>query len=71
MTVLPIRITGEPVLHEPARPVEIFDGELATLVRDMQETMAAAPGVGLAAPQVGVGLRLFVWHWTDDDGVLH
>lgn len=71
MAVLPIRITGEPVLHSPARPVTDFGDELRQLVADMTETMLQAPGVGLAAPQVGVPLRLFVYHWTDDDGVLH
>jgi peptide deformylase len=71
MAVLPIRITGDPVLHSPAAPVVSFDSALATLVRDMEQTMAAAPGVGLAAPQVGVPLRLFVFRWTDEGGVLH
>lgn len=69
MTVLPIRITGEPVLHRPATDVTAFDDELATLVADMFETMEAAPGVGLAGPQVGVGKRVFVYDWTDEDGV--
>jgi peptide deformylase len=71
MAVLPIRITGDPVLHSPASPVVDFDDALTQLVRDMEETMASAPGVGLAAPQVGVPLRLFVYHWTDDEGQLH
>lgn len=71
MAVLPIRITGDPVLHSPARPVDGIDDELRTLVADMFETMDEAPGVGLAAPQVGLPLRLFVYGWTDDDGVLH
>jgi peptide deformylase len=71
MAVLPILITGDPVLHSPASPVTDFGHELTTLVTDMYETMAAAPGVGLAAPQVGVPRRLFVWNWTDDDGTLH
>ena len=53
MAVLPIRITGDPVLHSPALPVETIDDELRALVRDMFETMDAAPGVGLAGPQVG------------------
>jgi peptide deformylase len=44
-----------------------FDAELATLVEDMYETMDAAPGVGLAAPQVGVSLRVFVYSYPDDD----
>jgi len=71
MAVLPIRITGDPVLHSPAAPVTEFDDELRQLVEDMFETMDAAPGVGLAGPQVGVPLRLFVFGWTDDDDVLH
>jgi peptide deformylase len=70
MAVLPIRISGDPVLHQPALEVTAFDKKLATLVSDLAETMAAAPGVGLAAPQVGVPLRVFVYHWTDDDGQL-
>jgi len=69
MAVLPIRITGEPVLHARADEVVEIDDALRTLVDDMVETMHAAPGVGLAAPQVGVGRRLFVWSWTDADGV--
>lgn len=70
MAVLPIRITGDTVLHSPAAPVTTFDGSLEALVADMFETMAAAPGVGLAAPQVGVPLRLFVFNWTGTDGEL-
>ncbi|PZE54535.1 peptide deformylase [Curtobacterium sp. MCPF17_047] len=70
MAVLPIRITGEPVLHTPATEVTVFDDDLRTLVADMFETMDLAPGVGLAGPQVGVGQRLFVYSWTDDDDVL-
>jgi len=67
MAVLPIRITGDPVLHSPALPVTDFDDSLRQLVADMYETMDLAPGVGLAAPQVGVGLRVFVYNWVDDD----
>jgi peptide deformylase len=70
MAVLPIRITGDPVLHSPAELVTEFDDTLRTLVADMYETMELAPGVGLAAPQVGVGLRVFVYSWIDDDDVL-
>ena len=69
MTVRPIVITGEPVLHRGAALVTTFDDELRTLVSDMQETNVAANGVGLAAPQIGVGLRVFVWKMTNDDGV--
>ena len=70
MAVLPIVITGDPVLHSPAQPVTKFDAALHRLVDDMFDTMAEAPGVGLAAPQVGVPLRVFVYNWTDDDQVL-
>ena len=68
MAVLPIVITGDPVLHAPASPVTEFDAHLATLVADLFDTLEAAPGVGLAAPQVGVAQRVFVYDWTDDDG---
>jgi peptide deformylase len=60
MAVLPIRIYPDPVLRVECPPVERFDDELARLAEDMVETMHAAPGVGLAAPQVGVELRLAV-----------
>ncbi|NLT25063.1 MAG: peptide deformylase [Microbacteriaceae bacterium] len=71
MTILPIQIYGEPVLHSPAEPVGEITDEVRALVADMLETMTAAPGVGLAAPQVGVGKRLFVYDWTDEEGVRH
>lgn len=71
MAVLPIVITGDPVLHTPAAPVTEIDDRVRTLVADMFETMEAAPGVGLAATQVGVPLRIFVYEWTDDDDVHH
>lgn len=70
MTIRSITITGEPVLHSVAQPVTVFDDALRVLVADMFETMDAAPGVGLAAPQVGVGLRVFVYTFEDEDGVL-
>ncbi len=69
--MLPIRISGEPVLHAPAARVEAFTDEVRALVADMIETMRAAPGVGLAAPQVGVDARIFVYDWLDDDGIHH
>lgn len=71
MAVLPICITGEPVLHRPASPVAAIDEALERLVGDMFATMEAAPGVGLAAPQIGVDARVFVYDWTDEDGVRH
>lgn len=67
MTVLPIRIMGDPVLHAPASPVERITDEVRALVADMYETMDAAPGVGLAAPQVGVPLRIYTYSYVDDD----
>jgi len=70
MAVLPILITGDPVLHSAASPVTVFNDELRSLIADMFDTMEAAPGVGLAAPQVGVDKRVFVFSWTDDDDVV-
>ena len=60
MSVRPVVITGEPVLHRVAARVERFDAELATLVQDMFDTMDAAHGVGLAAPQIGQPIQLAV-----------
>ncbi|MFD1211660.1 peptide deformylase [Arthrobacter sp. GCM10027362] len=68
MSIRPVTITGEPVLHRRAAEVESFDDALRTLVEDMYETMDAAHGVGLAAPQVGVGLRLYTYHFANEDG---
>lgn len=65
--IRPIRIYGDPVLHTRAVEVQEFNQELRDLVADMFETMDAAPGVGLAAPQIGVGLRVFVYSYPDDD----
>jgi peptide deformylase len=67
MAIQQIRLFGDPVLRTPAIEVVDFDKELRTLVSDLQDTMLAAPGVGLAAPQIGVGLRVFAYHV---DGVL-
>ncbi len=66
MAVRPIRIIGDPVLHTPTRPVETFDEELKVLVSDMFDTMEAAEGVGLAANQVGIPLRVFVYDCPDE-----
>jgi peptide deformylase len=62
--ILRIRTLGDPALREPAKPVTEFDAALRTLSEDMIETMHDAPGVGLAGPQVGVSLQVFVF----DDG---
>jgi peptide deformylase len=60
MAVLPIINYGDPVLRARGEPVRAFDGELARFAREMVETMRAASGIGLAAPQVGRSLQLFV-----------
>jgi peptide deformylase len=54
-------------LHSVARPVVAFDATLHELVADMFDTMRAAPGVGLAAPQIGVDLQVFVYEWDDGE----
>ena len=61
MSVQPIRLFGDPVLRSKAAPVTDFDKELRRLVADLTDTMQNAPGAGLAAPQIGVGLRVFTW----------
>lgn len=65
-----IRLFGDPVLREVAQPVEDFDKQLRALIRDLTETMLAAPGAGLAAPQIGVGLRVFTYNVDDVVGHL-
>jgi peptide deformylase len=66
MAVQSIRLFGDPVLRTPAAPVETFDKELRRLVKDLTDTMVDAPGAGLAAPQIGVSLRVFTY-WVDDE----
>ena len=66
----PIRLFGDPVLRTPAAPVVDFDAELRRLVSDLTETMFAAGGAGLAAPQIGVGLRVFTWYVDGEVGHL-
>jgi peptide deformylase len=61
MSIKQIRYFGDPVLTTPAAPVVDFDKELRVLIQDLTDTMLDAPGAGLAAPQIGVGLRVFVW----------
>ena len=61
MSIKEIRHFGDPVLVTPASEVIDFDKELRKLVKDLTETMLDAPGAGLAAPQIGVPLRVFVW----------
>jgi len=72
MAVVPIRIVGDPVLHTPTQPVPVAaDGslpaDLADLITDLYDTMDAAYGVGLAANQIGVSLRVLKW-WRTRDG---
>jgi peptide deformylase len=67
MAIKPIRLFGDPILATRAEEVTVFDKELRNLVRDLTETMQAAPGAGLAAPQIGVSLRVFTY---DVDGVV-
>jgi peptide deformylase len=61
MSIQEIRLFGDPVLTTPASPVVDFDKEIRVLVKDLTDTMLDAPGAGLAAPQIGVPLRVFVW----------
>src|SRR5271170_6472394 len=70
VSVKPIRLFGDPVLRTPAEPVRDFDAELRKLVKDLTDTMLEAPGVGLAAPQIGVGLRVFTYNIDDVIGHL-
>lgn len=62
MAIKPIRLFGDPVLRTPAVEVDTFDKELRVLVKDLTDTMLDAPGAGLAAPQLGVGLRVFTYY---------
>jgi peptide deformylase len=68
--VQPIRLFGDPVLRSKAAPVTDFDKELRRLVADLTDTMQNAPGAGLAAPQIGVGLRVFTWYVDGELGHL-
>jgi peptide deformylase len=68
--VQPIRLFGDPVLRSKAAPVTDFDKELRRLVADLTDTMQNAPGAGLAAPQIGVGLRVFTWYVEGELGHL-
>jgi peptide deformylase len=69
VTVQPIRLLGDPVLRTPADPVVDFDKELRKLVKDLTDTLLDQGGAGLAAPQLGVGLRVFAF--DVDDAVGH
>ena len=70
MSIQPIRLFGDPVLVTRATEVVDFDKELRNLIADLTDTMIEAPGAGLAAPQIGVSLRVFVWDVDDELGHL-
>jgi len=70
VAVKPIRLFGDPVLTTPAAEVTTFDKELRKLVKDLTDTMMDAPGAGLAAPQLGVSLRVFTYDVDDEIGHL-
>lgn len=70
MTVQPIRLFGDPVLRTRAQEVVDFDKELRTLVQDLWDTMEKQGGAGIAAPQLGVGLRVFTYHCDGHAGHL-
>jgi peptide deformylase len=70
MSVRPIRLFGDPVLRSAATEVTSFDKEIRNLVADLTDTMLDAPGAGLAAPQIGVGLRVFTWNVEGEVGHL-
>ncbi|MEV0744706.1 peptide deformylase [Streptomyces sp. NBC_01220] len=70
-TSRPITVVGNPVLHKECKDVTAFDDELAQLIDDMFASQRTAEGVGLAANQIGVDLKVFVYDCPDDDGVRH
>jgi len=67
LSVQPIRIAGDPVLHQKAKRVPSIDGSIHRLIEDMLDSMRAASGVGLAAPQIGVSLRVIVIGLPDEE----
>lgn len=66
MAVRPVLKMGEPLLRQVAAPVQRFDAQLAALVADMNDTMRALNGAGLAAPQIGAGLRVVIFEVTSN-----
>ena len=69
MAVITIRVLPDPVLRQKAKRVRTIDGSIRKLIADMVETMHAAPGVGLAAPQVGVPLRVIVLGMPEEEDI--
>jgi len=70
MAIRPVRLFGDPVLRTAAEPVTDFDKQLRNLVKDLTETLKDAQGAGLAAPQIGVGLRVFAYAVGSERGYL-
>ncbi|MGI5348946.1 peptide deformylase [Streptomyces sp. CA-250714] len=70
-TARPVTVIGNPVLHRECKDVAEFDDELAALIDDMFASQRAAEGVGIAANQIGVDLKVFVYDCHDDEGVRH
>ena len=70
MTIRPVRLFGDPILRTAADPVIDFDKQLRTLVKDLTQTLDDAQGAGLAAPQIGVGLRVFAYAVRGERGHL-
>lgn len=71
MTIRRVLKMGEPLLAQVAAPVQRFDAELETLVRDMDETMRSLNGAGIAAPQIGVSLRVVIFEVADNPRYPH
>jgi peptide deformylase len=70
VAIQPIRLFGDPILATRAQEVDSFDKEIQRLVADLTDTMLDAPGAGLAAPQIGVSLRVFTWAIEEEVGHL-
>lgn len=70
MAIKDIRLFGDPILRTPADEVTDFDKQIRGLVKDLIDTMIDVPGAGLAAPQIGVGLRVFTWYVDGELGHL-
>lgn len=70
MSVFPVRKFGDPILRRAGDAVEKVNDEVRKLIRDLTDTMLDAPGVGLAAPQIGVSKKVIVWKFEDEQGAL-
>ncbi|MFC2060214.1 peptide deformylase [Chloroflexota bacterium] len=70
MAIIPIRVVPDPVLRQKSKRVRFIDGSIQKLIGDMLETMHSAPGVGLAAPQVGIPLRVIVINMPEEEDIV-